>query len=59
MFLYLFKKKKSMACSCKSNNGAKKQATQITKRSTSVTKVVQKTSSTPERKQIVIRRPVR
>lgn len=48
-----------MACSCKSNNGAKKQATQITKRSTTVTKVVQKTSSTPERKQIVIRRPVR
>jgi hypothetical protein len=47
-----------MACSCKSNNGAKKQATQVTKRSATTTKVVQKTSSTPERKQIVIRRPV-
>lgn len=48
-----------MACSCKSNNGVKKQATQITKRSTTVTKVVKKSTDTPERKQIVIRRPVR
>lgn len=48
-----------MACSCKSNSGVKKQATQITKRSTAATKVVKKTTSTPERKQIVIRRPVR
>lgn len=50
-----------MACACKSNTGAKKQATQMTKRtsSTSNTQTVQKTTSTSERKQIVIRRPVR
>lgn len=59
MFLYLFKKK-SMACACKSNNGAKKQATQITKRTiSSSSQVVGKVTNNPERKQIIIKRPVR
>ena len=49
-----------MACSCKSSSGAKKQATQITKRTTnSSNQIVRKSSTSPERKQIVIRRPVR
>lgn len=49
-----------MACSCKSNSGVKKQATQITKRTTtSSQQVVRKASTSPERKQVVIRRPVR
>lgn len=49
-----------MACACKSNNGVKKQATQITKHTTSPSsRVVRKTTNSQERKQIVIRRPVR
>lgn len=48
-----------MACACKSNTGAKKQVTQLTKRTTSSNSQVQRTSSAPERKQIIIRRPAR
>lgn len=44
-------------CSCKSNSGVKKQATQIRTRTTQTTRVSQNKNS--ERKQIVIRRPVR
>lgn len=49
-----------MGCACKSS-GVKKQATQITKRNSgsSSTHSVSKSTSTPERKQIIIRRPVR
>jgi hypothetical protein len=46
-----------MGCSCKSNSGVKKQATQIRTRTTQTTRVSQNNNS--ERKQIVIRRPVR
>jgi hypothetical protein len=49
-----------MACACKSNNGAKKQVSQITKRTTSPSnQVVRNTNTNAERKQIVIRRPSR
>lgn len=47
-----------MGCSCKSNSGIKRQATQVQTRTTQTTRVAQKTNK-PERKQIVIRRPVR
>ena len=46
-----------MACSCKSNTGASKQASQMVKRSTSQT--VNTSRPSQERKQIIIRRPVR
>lgn len=46
-----------MACACKSNNGAKKQASQIVKRST--THTVSQSKPSQERKQIIIRRPAR
>lgn len=48
-----------MACACKSNNGAKKQVSQITKRTvSSSSQVVRKVNNNSERKQIVIKRPV-
>lgn len=53
-----------MACACKSNNSVRKQVTQVTKKtlntgnSTSNTQTVVK-STTPRRKQIIIRRPAR
>lgn len=47
-----------MGCSCKSNSGIKKQATQVRTHTTQTTRVSQKPNNT-ERKQIVIRRPVR
>jgi hypothetical protein len=51
-----------MGCACKSNTGAKKQASQVTKRSTTApppTHAVNRATPTNTRKQIVIRRPVR
>lgn len=50
-----------MGCACKSNTGAKKQASQVTKRSTTAppTHAVNRATPTNTRKQIVIKRPVR
>jgi hypothetical protein len=50
-----------MGCSCKSNTGARKQVTQVTKKTTSPppTHAVHRAMPTNSRKQIVIRRPVR
>ena len=51
-----------MGCACKSNTGARKQVTQITKRVTTAPpthSVNRATTNNSERKQIVIRRPVR
>jgi hypothetical protein len=47
-----------MGCACKSNNGVRKTVTQITKRNTN-THIVQKSTINPERKQIIIKRPMR
>ena len=50
-----------MACACKSSNGAKKQVSQITKRTTvsSSSQAIRKVTNNSERKQIIIKRPVR
>lgn len=49
-----------MACACKSNNGAKKQVSQIQKRTAnSSNHTVTKAAPAKEKKQVVIRRPVR
>lgn len=48
-----------MGCACKSNTGAKKQVTQVTKRTSApITHSVNQNSSTG-RKQIIIKRPSR
>ena len=47
-----------MACACKSN-GNKKQVTQITKRTPNTSVNTRKSVNSQERKQIIIRRPVR
>lgn len=54
-------KKSIMACACKSSNGAKKQVSQITKRTTvsSSSQAIRKVTNNSERKQIIIKRPVR
>lgn len=58
IFIY---KKYIMGCSCKSNTGARKQVTQVTKKTTSPppTHAVHRAMPTNSRKQIVIKRPVR
>lgn len=51
-----------MGCACKSNTGARKQASQITKRTTTSpppTHTVNRATPTNARKRITIRRPVR
>ena len=51
-----------MGCACKSNTGARKQASQIIKRTSTTpppTHTVNRAMPTNTRKQIVIRRPVR
>ena len=50
-----------MGCACKSNTGARKQASQVIKRGTTPppTHTVNRATPTNTRKQIVIRRPVR
>ena len=57
---YLLEKTNTfMGCACKSNTGAKKQVTQVVKRTTApVTHSVNK-SSGKGRKQIIIKRPSR
>lgn len=49
-----------MGCACKGNSGQKVQATQVVKRTSTVSgNVVTRAMSTSNRKQIVIRRPAR
>ena len=57
----MLKKKYTMGCSCKSNTGARKQVSQVTKKATTPppTHAVNRATPTNSRKQIVIRRPVR
>ena len=48
-----------MGCGCKSN-GAKKQVSQITKKTAGTSaSTVNRETATPERKQIIIRRPAK
>jgi hypothetical protein len=57
---YLFKKITNiMGCGCKSN-GVKKQVSQITKKTAGTSaSTVNRETATPERKQIIIRRPAK
>lgn len=50
-----------MGCACKSNTGARKQVSQVTKKATTppTTHAVNRATPTNSRKQIIIRRPVR
>lgn len=57
---YLLEKTKSfMGCACKSNTGAKKQVTQVIKRTTAPVTHSVNQSSGKGRKQIIIKRPSR
>jgi hypothetical protein len=60
MFILFYKLIFNMACSCKSNSGVRKQVSQITKKVSNATSnnTEKKVNNTPERKQIVIRRPI-
>jgi hypothetical protein len=50
-----------MACACKSNTGARKQVSQLTKRSVSAppTHTTTRVSEPSGKKQVIIRRPAR
>lgn len=50
-----------MACACKANNGARKQVSQVTKRTVSAppTHSVSRSSEPTAKKQVIIRRPAR
>ena len=50
-----------MGCACKANNGARKQATQIIKRTVSApaTHSVTRSNEANAKKQVIIRRPAR
>jgi hypothetical protein len=48
-----------MACSCKSNSSVKKQVTQLKNVSNNSSSQVVRKTNNQERKQIIIRRPIR